>query len=820
MRLSPAAASVPLLLVLLTWLAVHGIEADAPLYEHALTALDDFALTQSALHRDVLRARAGLLRNYDPLVAEATALDGLIGQLHGIAAIDERGATAVGALAGFLSREEALTEEFKTDNALLQNSLAYFGMFSTRLGKENGPLPLAVGDLAVAIFHLTLDTSPAAVRQVDERLAKLAIDRGQSGDAEALDGLLAHGRLLNDLLPRTDALVTELFGVPSVSQSQAIRAIVTERQRASASTARRYRLGLYVASLLLLAVLVHLALRLRARARSLRQRAAVEHELATFSTNVINSTAHGVGLHIERTLQHLAALLEADRAYFVLSSPAPRVHGWCRAGVRFAPGWPDEALRLAGRVSIAADGVVHVRQIGRLRARPDRDTLAAAGLHSWICIARLDGPGMASTLGFDALRPGPMAQAVELGWLPMALDAIANAVSRTQFEQERGRLEARLEQARRLETVGALASGIAHNLNNIVGAILGYVEMAEAETAPNSRTARSLDEIRRAGARATALVDQIMDFGRQRDAHRERVNLRSLLTEAASLLRASLPERYRVAVGDVPQEAAVFGSAAQLQQVIINLCNNAAHAMDDGGEIAIDVALCELAGRRSVSHGELAPGRYVSLAVNDTGHGMDEATLARVFEPFFTTRSTGHGLGLATVRDIVREHGGALHVESTAGQGSRFEAWLPAAAAARSSPEDTRRAVPLGRGETVLVVDEDRTRVVHDEELLAALGYEAIGFTNGEAALAAFRSQPSRYDAILVVRLVPAAAAFELAGAVRTMAPALPILLATESADEIAADALLAAGIGEVVHRPLASAEIAAALGRALSARM
>ena len=142
--------------------------------------------------------------------------------------------------------------------------------------------------------------------------------------------------------------------------------------------------------------------------------------------------------------------------------------------------------------------------------------------------------------------------------------------------------------------------------------------------------------------------------------------------------------------------------------------------------------MLELTGARSLSHGELQPGRYVRLAVSDTGRGMDEATLARIFEPFFTTRSAGNGLGLATVREIVREHGGAMNVRSTPGEGSRFEVWLPGLATAGAALQLDAAAVPLGRGETMLMVANDSARLLRDEEMLAALGYEPVGFTDAD----------------------------------------------------------------------------------------
>jgi CheY-like chemotaxis protein len=206
----------------------------------------------------------------------------------------------------------------------------------------------------------------------------------------------------------------------------------------------------------------------------------------------------------------------------------------------------------------------------------------------------------------------------------------------------------------------------------------------------------------------------------------------------------------------------------------------------------------------------------VRTAVSDTGLGMDEMTLEHIFEPFFTTRLAGTGLGLATVREIVREHGGAMNVWSTPGVGSRFEVWLPCITLA-APPRDEISTLPLGRGETVLVVDDAGERVLADEEMLAALGYEPVGFTRAGDALAACRAMPDRFDALLVGHIAFAGSALDLAVALHESVPDVPILLAAASADEIGVDALVAAGISEVVHRPFASAELASALARCLT---
>jgi signal transduction histidine kinase len=815
----PAAAAVPLVLVLLTWLSFRASNTDVERFDRALGALDRFALVESALQRDVLSARAGMLRNYDPLVREVNILKELISRLRDAALADTEEAAAIDRLAASVSRQEELTEQFKSNNALLQNSLAYFRLFSVGLSDADRSSPLAptVSALAAAMLQLTLDTSPLAARDVADRLNGLAAQALPPGEAGSIEALLAHGRLLHDLLPTTDRVLTALLEKPSRRQQEAIRTMVLAHQAASRATAQKFRLLLYVTSLVLVGLLVHLGLRLRSRALALHRRAAYEHVIAGISTRLIDTQPHEIDAQIHRALAEVAELVHADRAYLVVSGESTQINKWSREGITFPPGWPDRAPTIVARLDPTGEGTVHIGSVERLSAGADKDALVAADLCGWACVSNMAKGGISAVLGFDALQPGVITEATELGLLRMALDAVANAVRREHLEQERSRLERSLQQARRMETIGALASGIAHNFNNIVGAILGYTEMAEARLASGSRTERHLEEIRRAGERARDLVDQILAFGRRTDVQRRPVSLKGLVAETSSLLHALLPSRIELAIREVPDAAVVAGQPEQLQQVILNLCNNAAQAMDQMGSVKIETEVHDITGTLSLTHGELMPGRYVRIAVNDTGRGMDKVTVERIFKPFFTMRLAGSGLGLATVREIVREHGGAINVWSAPGVGSRFEVWLPCIAAAASAPREDLHFLPLGRGQTVLVLDDGSERLLADEEMLAALGYEPVGFTRVGDALAACRATPRRFDAAVVGHLLSAASALDLAVALHAIVPNMPILLATASADESGAEALVAAGISEIVHRPLISAELASALARCLT---
>jgi signal transduction histidine kinase len=809
-----AAAAVPIVIVLLTWLSFGAVNPNAELFDRALASLDDLTITENTLNRDVLKARAGMLLNYDPLVREMQALDNTLPRLRQNAPEDEATAAAIDRLALSVSRQEDLIEQFKTNNALLRNSLAYFTLLSGNLESSDrtGTLIPAVGPLAAAMLRLTVDASAVNAREVQDRLDELARQPRSPGDAELAQALLAHGQLLHDLLPTTDNILKALSAVPQRRNQDEVRTAILVQQMASRAMARQFRQVLYGASLLLLGLLVYLGFELRVRARALRRRAAFEHVIAGISMRFINAQPQRTGALIEQALAEMAECVGADRAYFLIPGSSNRIHTWSRSGAPFPPGWPIQALALAASSPLTREGIAHIANINALPHGKLRDDLTRFGLVGWACISNTGENGINGLLGFDALRGICRISALgELSLLRMALDTINNAVEREFFEKER----TRLQQARRMETVGVLASGIAHNFNNIIGAILGYTEIAESQIEPNSRAGRNLGEIRRSGERARDLVDQILTFGRRRDLRRMRLNVNALVNEAKSLLQASLSSRIELVSNESPEPVIISGEFAQLQQVILNLSTNAAQAIDVSGRVEIETQVEEIDETLSLSHGQLPPGHYARISVRDTGRGMDHATIERIFEPFFTTRPDGHGLGLATVREIVREHGGALDVSSTLGVGSCFEVWLPSATATDLVSNEAL-SLPLGNGETVLLVNDEREWLLKDEETLAALGYEPVGFTRPDDALAACHTRHERFD-VIVIGHVPVAKALDLAAALSRLAPHLPIVLATPSAEDFDTTSLAAAGVSERVHYPLSSAELAEALARCLA---
>jgi signal transduction histidine kinase/CheY-like chemotaxis protein len=636
------------------------------------------------------------------------------------------------------------------------------------------------------------------------------------GDQRTAQALISHARLLEILLPSVDDTLKGLFAVQTGQPLEEMRAQFVQSHMASESSAQRFRLLLYATSVLLAVALIDLGRRLRARAVALRKRAAFERLIAEQSARLINCPPAETKARLEQALAEFGRTIEADRVYIVLGENPIRVYAWSENDAPYPPGWPERALSLPGEFKQVGLGIITTPDVARLPPGGAKTTLDTFGVRAWACVV-LRRPGWArGILGFDRLQPARGAyfprEAVRL-----AGDVIANALEREIGEREKAKLTARLQRALRLQLVGQLASGVAHNFNNIVSAILGYSEMASSEVEPGGKAARRIGEIEKAAERGRDLVDSILTFGRRSDVRSSLISITELLSETASLLRASVPSSVELVVAGAPGGLAVFGERAQLQQVIVNLCRNAAQAMGESGRIDVSADAEHLVTARVFSSGELEPGAYARIAVSDAGPGFGEEVAKRLFEPFFTTRPAGTGLGLATVRKIVRDHDGAIDVASAPGKGSRFEIWLPAGKADAPTTADKKTVTPprLGQGETVLILHDDRDSLLGEEEILAALGYEPIGFVRPVDAIAAVRSEPTRFDAVLI-SMASVRNALDLAHTLHGVSPAQPILLARSSLD-IDVDRLVRAGVADLVRRPLVGAELASALTRCLA---
>jgi PAS domain S-box-containing protein len=387
-----------------------------------------------------------------------------------------------------------------------------------------------------------------------------------------------------------------------------------------------------------------------------------------------------------------------------------------------------------------------------------------------------------------------------------------------QAQLDKEQLEGQLRQSQKMEAIGTLAGGIAHDFNNILGAILGYGELAHQHCTEGSPLRRYLDNVMHATGRAKALVDRILGFSRSGLGERVPVNVQSVIEETLELLQASLPARIHIESRLATDNAAVIGDATHLHQVAMNLFTNALQAMEKGGVLRVVLERVGLGQRLSLARGTLAPGPYARLVVGDTGTGIPSAVLERVFDPFFTTKGVGEGtgLGLSLVHGIVADLGGAIDVKTREGEGTSFEIWLPIAGEISTPAKEAVREPPRGKGETVMVVDDERALVALAEETLAELGYEPVGFDSSAAALAAFRSEPQRYDLVISDEAMPELTGTELAREIRQCRPDIPIILVSGLGGAQLAKVAAATGVSEVLRKPLQRRDLAESLARVL----
>jgi PAS domain S-box-containing protein len=394
----------------------------------------------------------------------------------------------------------------------------------------------------------------------------------------------------------------------------------------------------------------------------------------------------------------------------------------------------------------------------------------------------------------------------------------SEAAQRAQ-EQEREKMQRQLQQAVKMEALGRLAGGIAHDFNNILGAIIGYGELAQGNQPEGTPARHQLDQVMHAGTRGKDLVDRILAFSRSGVAERIPIQPQSVVEETLELLAASLPAGVKLHRRLDAIDLAVVGDATQLHQVFMNLCTNALQAMKGAGALTIVLERAVVSERRLISHGTLDAGRYVHLSVSDTGTGIPPAVLERMFDPFFTTKRVGDGtgLGLALVHGIVADFGGAIDVVTRLGVGTTFTIWLPAADQLPSALTDPAGELPRGNGEIVMIVDDERVLVALAEETLAELNYEPVGFDSSLAALQALRAEPQRFDLVLTDETMPDLTGTELAREIRRLRPEIPIILMSGYSGPQLGERAQAAGVINVLRKPLVRRDIAEPLARALS---
>lgn len=405
--------------------------------------------------------------------------------------------------------------------------------------------------------------------------------------------------------------------------------------------------------------------------------------------------------------------------------------------------------------------------------------------------------------------------------LTLLMDGWWEQVRHKRAVQEKEMLQARLQQAQKMESIGTLAGGVAHDFNNILSIILGNTELAMHDLPEWSPVQVSLEETREASLRARDLVNQVLLFARRKDEAISSFDLGSVARESLKMLRASIPTLVEIHEEIQERLPAVLAGPSQLQQIIMNLCTNASQVMEaEGGVLSFKLDLAELDAPMHTSTGRLPVGAYVRIQVRDTGPGIPQENLGRIFEPFFTTKEVGEGtgLGLAVVHGIVQDRQGGIVVESEEGKGISFTVYLPASdetPAATVKAEDTEH--PKG-SERILFVDDEPMVMKLGQRILERHGYEVEVRSSAVDALECFRREPERFDLVVTDMTMPGMRGDRLAEEVMAIRPGIPVILCSGYSKFLSDEDLRETGIRAFVMKPLTQRDLANTVRRVLDA--
>ncbi len=370
--------------------------------------------------------------------------------------------------------------------------------------------------------------------------------------------------------------------------------------------------------------------------------------------------------------------------------------------------------------------------------------------------------------------------------LSRLIPAVRREIHEAEERKQRRRLEQQIHQLQRFEAIGRLAGGVAHDFNNVIGAILGWADMGYEEAPPRSRVQERFQMIRSQAERAAGLTRQLLAFARRQILQPCNTNLNELVRAGISLLRNVIGERIEVQTALAQDLWVTWADPTQVEQILMNLCLNARDAMPAGGRLLIETQNVEIEEDYHRVHPYALPGRYVLLRVSDTGAGMDAATLEHIFEPFFTTKemSKGTGLGLATVYGIVKQHKGFIDVDSAPGQGSIFRVYLPAGAGLGKAPEDRTNDTFRGGHERILVAEDNEGLRKAAKEILETLGYQVILAKDGAEAVRIFENIHDRIDLVFMDVVMPGLNGPEAYAQMCAVKPNVPVLFTTGYATE------------------------------------
>ena len=367
-------------------------------------------------------------------------------------------------------------------------------------------------------------------------------------------------------------------------------------------------------------------------------------------------------------------------------------------------------------------------------------------------------------------------------------------------------LERQLRQVQKLEAIGTLAGGIAHDFNNILFSIMGYAELSLSSLNQQDQVRNDINQILKAAHRAKDLVQQILTFSRQTEQEMQPIAINFIIKEALKLLKASLPATIDIRT-NIASKSKILGDPTQIHQVVMNLCTNSAHAMEEnGGLLTVELLEIEVKDDLASRFIKMPTGKYLHLKISDTGHGIRKMDIDRIFEPFYTTKPEGKGtgLGLSLVHGIIRNHKGQIAVTSDPGQGSLFDVYLPLLESGPdgAKPEQLLQELP-GGDEKILVVDDEENIIKITKRSLTRHGYLVDGVTDPNQAIEIVRQSPLEYDMVITDMTMPGMTGDSLAKKLMAIRPDLPVLLITGFSNKIDLKSSLPENVKKVLLKPV-----------------
>ena len=381
------------------------------------------------------------------------------------------------------------------------------------------------------------------------------------------------------------------------------------------------------------------------------------------------------------------------------------------------------------------------------------------------------------------------------------------------------RSENQLKQVMKLQAIGTLAGGIAHDFNNILFPIVGYTELTMDDVPEDSQARNNLQEVLKAANRAKDLVQQILTFSRQNGQESKPLKVQILIKEALKLLRATIPSSIEI-FSSIDEECGLIkGDPTQIHQVIMNLCTNAYHALQEtGGKIEVSLKETNLSYEQSVQRVGLKVGRHLELVVKDNGHGMTPQVMERIFEPYYTTKEQGKGtgLGLSVIHGIIKNHGGDISVESRPRKGASFSVYLPVIDEIDVETDPVETACAKNGSERILLIDDEAQIIDLEQRILERLGYKVTPKTDSEEALAEFAAWPDRFDLVITDMTMPKMTGDRLAQRLMEINPRIPVILCTGFNETICEEKALAMGIDRFIMKPIVKDEFAGTIRNVL----